>query len=108
MQTPQPRFGGAILLSGAPEPRLTGRKVFRVFAHRKRKRRPEAPLSFRPTVENLYTLLRRRRIRPNPSRAEPNSAMLAGSGTTSGASDWTWTVRLLGKPKPEAVADARN
>ena len=41
---------------------------------------------------------------PNPARATANSASDAGSGTgTSGGSDWTWTVRLLGKAKPEAA-----
>src|SRR5881392_550090 len=46
---------------------------------------------------------------PNAAMATDNSASDAGSGTCSGpASDCTWTVRLLGKAKPEAVAEATN
>ena len=47
---------------------------------------------------------------PNAATAADNSASDAGSGTAgaSGASDWTWTVMLLGKAKPEAVAEAAN
>ena len=46
---------------------------------------------------------------PKAAMATNNSASDPGSGTDSGpALDWTWTVRLLGKAKPETVAEALN
>src|SRR5436853_5171933 len=63
------------------------------------------------SVELLYTFLRRRRrIKPKPARAVPNSASEAGSGTGSGpASDTAEAVmfvllKVKGVPSDTKVA----